>query len=135
MTPRRQLTPGQRRMIGLQIIVAATVMLACVLGFVWVLLTREISFAGSFGLLGGHWAFAFIMPGLILSLIAVLHGAEQLARDGRVLPEETEEYEDEPLGSDQDGGRVDGELHGADDPESGPDNEAAEGDDGPGDRR
>lgn len=91
--PRPSLNDGQRRTLKLQIAVSAAVMLACVLGFVWVVTTRELSFAGSFGLLGGHWAFALIMPGLLLSLVGILTAWTRLRYDGRVLPPEDEEAE------------------------------------------
>ncbi|MCC5867371.1 MAG: hypothetical protein JJU27_02575, partial [Gammaproteobacteria bacterium] len=46
---------ARRRALRRQAVLSAIVLVACVPAFIWVILTRELSFAGSFGLFGGHW--------------------------------------------------------------------------------
>jgi hypothetical protein len=59
-------------------VISALVLVACVPAFAWVVLTRELSFAGSFGLFGGHWMLGVLMPVAVLSLVSMAHALQQL---------------------------------------------------------
>lgn len=54
------------------------VLAGCVPAFAWVILTRELSFAGSFGLFGGHWMLGVLMPVAVLSLVSLIHALQRL---------------------------------------------------------
>lgn len=71
---------ARRRALRRQVVFSAIVLVACVPAFVWVILTRELSFAGSFGLFGGHWMLGVLMPIAVLSLVSVVHALGQLRR-------------------------------------------------------
>lgn len=96
---RRPLTDEERRLHQRQVVVGAVLLIACVPAFAWVVLTRELSFAGSFGLLGGHWMLGVLMPIAVLSLIAVVHGTSRLWADSAPLPESDTEPDDTDAGA------------------------------------
>jgi hypothetical protein len=63
MEPEQESAAGaHRRALQRQAAASALVLAACVPAFAWVILTRELSFAGSFGLFGGHWMLGVLMP-------------------------------------------------------------------------
>lgn len=70
----------RRRALRRQVVLSAIVLVACVPAFAWVVLTRELSFAGSFGLFGGHWMLGVLMPIAVLSLVSLAHALGQLRR-------------------------------------------------------
>lgn len=84
---RRPLTDEERRLHQREVMIGAVLLVACVPAFTWVVLTRELSFAGSFGLLGGHWMLGVLMPIAVLSLVAIVHGTSRLWADSAPLPE------------------------------------------------
>ncbi len=67
-----------RRALRRQAMVSGLVLLACIPAFAWVILTRELSFAGSFGLFGGHWMLGVLMPIAVLSLVSLVHALQRL---------------------------------------------------------
>lgn len=71
---------ARRRALRRQVVLSAIVLVACIPAFAWVVLTRELSFAGSFGLFGGHWMLGVLMPIAVLSLVSLAHAFEQLRR-------------------------------------------------------
>ncbi len=67
-----------RQSLRYQAGLSALVLLACIPAFAWVILTRELSFAGSFGLFGGHWMLGVLMPIAVLALVSLVHALQRL---------------------------------------------------------
>lgn len=90
-------TEARRRALKRQAIVSAVVLAACVPAFAWVILTRELSFAGSFGLFGGHWMLGVLMPVAVLSLISLIHALQRLGvGGGQGSRAERPDHDDDP---------------------------------------
>ncbi len=78
----------RRSALRRQVVLSALALLACVPAFAWVILTRELSFAGSFGLFGGHWMLGVLMPIAVLSLVSLAHALGQLRRSSEASASE-----------------------------------------------
>ncbi|MCC5860904.1 MAG: hypothetical protein JJT93_03230 [Gammaproteobacteria bacterium] len=81
-----QIDPRARRALRRQAVVSLVVLLACIPAFAWVILTRELSFAGSFGLFGGHWMLGVLMPIAVLALVSLVHALQRLGVSGVQSP-------------------------------------------------